>query len=217
MNGIEVKARAKRLRRAVATMFGIPVSIAQSYELLAQEENYPNWDAASKFLGKQVKGKIDSDNRNRSDLIGITDLSDIRRFTKNDVQDAKAIMNMVCDPEGEGLNDHWVMSSWHFLTGLALHLVYEDRAPTLVGMSQCLEDPRWVTGTQMYLNMQSFVHDQEGKAGWTDSDGNLTAIHPGVAGAAREMLMKSDNERRAVLSVARIFLSRYIPSVALQT
>lgn len=41
-----LKARAKRLRPAIAAMFGVTVGHSQSLELVAQEENYPNWDAA---------------------------------------------------------------------------------------------------------------------------------------------------------------------------
>ena len=50
MNQTEIKARANRLRNAVSEMFAIKVSQAQAYELIAKEENYPNWDAAAKYL-----------------------------------------------------------------------------------------------------------------------------------------------------------------------
>lgn len=42
-----LKSRAKRLRPAIVEMFGVPVSTAQALELVAKEENFPNWDAAS--------------------------------------------------------------------------------------------------------------------------------------------------------------------------
>lgn len=41
-----LKPRAKRLRAAVAKMFNVVVTHSQSLELVAKEENYPNWDAA---------------------------------------------------------------------------------------------------------------------------------------------------------------------------
>lgn len=47
MSNVTLKARAKRLRTAIAAMFQVPVTTAQSLELVAQEENFPNWDAAS--------------------------------------------------------------------------------------------------------------------------------------------------------------------------
>lgn len=43
-NGLKV--RAKRLRAAIKSVLRANVSHAQSLELVAQEENYPTWDAA---------------------------------------------------------------------------------------------------------------------------------------------------------------------------
>jgi hypothetical protein len=48
---IELKARAKRLRVAINDMIGKSVTSSQSLELVAKEENYPNWDAASASYG----------------------------------------------------------------------------------------------------------------------------------------------------------------------
>lgn len=58
MSSENLKARAKRLRPAIAAMFSVPVSHSQSLELVAHEENFPTWDAASACAGKaQVKPK----------------------------------------------------------------------------------------------------------------------------------------------------------------
>lgn len=43
----DLKIRAKRLGRAITEMFGHPVTSSQGLELVAKEENFPNWDAAS--------------------------------------------------------------------------------------------------------------------------------------------------------------------------
>lgn len=53
-----LKARAKRLRSAVQAMFNVDVSVSQSYELLAKEENFPNWDAACKILSANRIGPV---------------------------------------------------------------------------------------------------------------------------------------------------------------
>lgn len=52
MSAVNLKARAKRLRTAITAMFKVPVSVAQSLELVAQEENFPTWDAASASSGR---------------------------------------------------------------------------------------------------------------------------------------------------------------------
>ncbi|HGO6836611.1 TPA: glyoxalase superfamily protein, partial [Pseudomonas aeruginosa] len=43
----ELKIRAKRLRLAISELLGLEIKMSQSLELVAREENYPNWDAAS--------------------------------------------------------------------------------------------------------------------------------------------------------------------------
>lgn len=145
-------------------------------------------------------------------------LDEIRLFTPMDVQDAQGMMMMVCDPKGEGLEDHWAKTSWEFLTGLALHLAYTGEQGNLAGMASYLGDPRWEDEKQMYLIMGQTEHDPEGKAGWIDTGGLPTKIHPAIANAAKTMLNKEDKERGSVLSTAKSFLSLYLdPVVAANT
>ena len=140
-------------------------------------------------------------------------LDEIRLFTPMDVQDAQMMMNMVCDPKGEGLEDYWAKTSWEFLTGLALHLVYEGKTGTMAGIAMYLGDPGWDDERQMYATMMYCPHDPDGRAGWKDSEGNPTRIHPVVANAAQTMLNKADKERASVLSTAKSFLSLYLEPI----
>lgn len=48
----DYKTRAKCLKQAVSSVFDIECSLSQAYELLAKEENYPNWDALSASINK---------------------------------------------------------------------------------------------------------------------------------------------------------------------
>ena len=47
MTTVELKSRAKRLRTAVTEMFGVNVSHSQSLELVAKEDNFPDWNAVA--------------------------------------------------------------------------------------------------------------------------------------------------------------------------
>lgn len=49
----EYKERVKRLRSAVSTVLNIDCTQSQAYEIMAKEENYPNWDALSGSITKQ--------------------------------------------------------------------------------------------------------------------------------------------------------------------
>src|SRR5207253_6145939 len=57
--------------------------------------------------------------------------------------------------------------------------------------------------------MLAAVHDPDGSCGWTSATGQPTRTHPAVAGAARALLNKSDNERSSVVSSAVKFLNLY--------
>jgi nucleoside-triphosphatase THEP1 len=50
----DIKIRAKRLATAITDMFGVKVSHSNALELVAKEENYPNWDAASANFDKTL-------------------------------------------------------------------------------------------------------------------------------------------------------------------
>jgi len=49
------KERVKRLRKAVSSVLNVECSQSQAYELIAKEENYPNWDALSGSINKNSK------------------------------------------------------------------------------------------------------------------------------------------------------------------
>lgn len=55
MTSETLKSRAKQLRPAVAEMFKVSVTHSQALELVAKEENFPNWDAACASYGQSTK------------------------------------------------------------------------------------------------------------------------------------------------------------------
>ncbi|EML2391452.1 ATP-binding protein [Pseudomonas aeruginosa] len=57
----ELKIRAKRLRLAISELLGLEIKMSQSLELVAREENYPNWDAASACAGRTSRATIELD------------------------------------------------------------------------------------------------------------------------------------------------------------
>ncbi|ALN21866.1 MULTISPECIES: glyoxalase superfamily protein [Ectopseudomonas] len=57
MTSDSLKSRAKRLRTAVTDMLKVPVTHSQSLELVAKEENFPNWDAACASYGRPKQGQ----------------------------------------------------------------------------------------------------------------------------------------------------------------
>lgn len=145
-------------------------------------------------------------------------LAEIRLFTDYDVMDAQNLSKILADPKGEGMDDHWVSTSYELLVGVTLHIAYFERDKTLNGCAIYLADPSFTDPEQMYLRMLDAEHDPDFRMGWTDSMGNPTKTHPQVALAARSMLNKEEKERNSVLSTAKTKLSLYTePIVARNT
>lgn len=48
----DYKERVKRLKKAVSSVLNVECSQSQAYEILAKEENYPNWDSLSGTINK---------------------------------------------------------------------------------------------------------------------------------------------------------------------
>lgn len=136
-------------------------------------------------------------------------LDEIRLYSEYEVMDAQNIAGAIADPDGEGMSDHWVSTSYELLTGVILHILYYERDKTLSGVATYLADPSFDDPEQMYLRMLNAEHDPRGKMNWKDSSGNKTKTHPNVAICARAMLNKEEKERNSVLSSAKTRLSLY--------
>jgi type IV secretion system protein VirD4 len=140
----------------------------------------------------------------------------------DDVKDAQNIADLLIDPAGAGGHDHWDLhwnlTAHDLLVGVILHVLYAERDKTLRGCLTFLADPTRPIENAL-SSMLTTAHDPTGKLGWTDpSSGQPTRTHPVIAGAARALLNKSDNERSSVVSSAVKFLNLYRdPIVAANT
>lgn len=162
---------------------------------------------------RSIDGKTVGVNTVRWNVLG-----EIRIFTERDVMDAQNIAAAIADPEGKGMEDHWVSTSYGLLTGVILHVLYFERDKSLTGCAQYLSDPSFTDPEQMFLRMLQAEHDPDGIMGWTDSAGNPTKTHPAVAMAAREQLNREEKERNSVLSTAKTKLTLFVePIVARNT
>ena len=140
----------------------------------------------------------------------------------DDVKDAQNIADLLIDPAGAGGHDHWDLhwnlTAHDLLVGVILHVLYAERDKTFRGCLTFLADPTRPIENAL-SSMLTTAHDPAGRLGWTDpSTGQSTRTHPVVAGAARALLNKSDNERSSVVSSAVKFLNLYRdPIVAANT
>ncbi|MFG1260556.1 conjugal transfer protein TraG [Xanthobacter flavus] len=129
-------------------------------------------------------------------------LLEVRRGVQ-EVRDVQNIADILVDPEGAlERRNHWEKTSHSLLVGAILHVLYAEPDKTLRGVANFLSDPARPFEKTLW-SMMTTAH--LGEAG----------PHPVVAGAAREVLNKSENERSGVLSTAMSFLGLYRdPTVA---
>lgn len=136
----------------------------------------------------------------------INPLSEIRIGEPQEVGDAQNLAMIIADPDGQGLNDHWMKTGHAFLTGIILHCLYkardDDRVATLTDLSVFLSDP----SRTMDDGLQEMLHYRHTPQG----------THATIAQSARDMLNREDRERSSVHSTTVSFLTLYRDPVITQ-
>jgi type IV secretion system protein VirD4 len=113
-----------------------------------------------------------------------------------DVRDAQNIAEILVNPDTtQEQRDHWKLTGHAFLVAVILHVLYAEEDKSLAGVLKFLTDPTRHLLEQLNLMLET-RHLPEGP-------------HHAVAGGAREMLNRSENERSGVLSTAISFLALY--------
>ena len=128
-------------------------------------------------------------------------LLEVRRGPE-EVRDVQNIADMLVDPDGTGAKDHWDLTAQELLVGALLHVLYVGREKSLRGCLELLSQPSRPI-EDVLDEMMTTEHDARAERPWIDrTSGQLTKTHPVIAGTARALLNKSDNERSSVLSSA---------------
>jgi type IV secretion system protein VirD4 len=135
-------------------------------------------------------------------------LAEVRLRTPNEIRDVRNIVQMIIDPDGKGLPDHWSREGSAFLTGMILDQLYCGRDKTLSGLEARLCDPSQPINDTIAQIMRA-EHDPASSLKWTDARGIPAKTHPVIARAMRSMLDKSPNERSGVISEVKGFLELY--------
>lgn len=189
----------------------IPTLVTWNQSVVVHDIKGENWALSAGYREKELGNrclKFDPTNPDGTSC-QFNPLEEVRVGTEYEVQDVQNIANMIVDPDGKGLNDHWSKTGHALLVGAILHVLYAERDKTLRGVAAFLSNPAKEFKAIMQ-DMLSAVHDVDLERGWIDSaTGDKTPTHPVVAQSARDMLNKADNEASGVLSTAMSFLTLY--------
>lgn len=130
---------------------------------------------------------------------GFNFLEEVRLGTPYEVADAQNIAQMICDPNGDGIEgkDHWGKTSFDLLSAVILHVMYKAKAArrtaSLADVAFALSDP-----------------EEKSDALWEEMRTNRhlpTGAHAVVAAAGRDQLDRPERERGSVLSSAKTYLT----------
>ncbi|HUZ64828.1 MAG TPA: type IV secretory system conjugative DNA transfer family protein [Acetobacteraceae bacterium] len=130
---------------------------------------------------------------------GFNFLEEVRLGTPHEVADAQNIAQMICDPNGEGIEgkDHWGKTSFDLLAAVILHVMYKLRkrgeTASLADVAYALSDPEEKSDA-LWEEMRTNQHLPSGK-------------HAVVAAAGRDQLDRPERERGSVLSSAKTYLT----------
>jgi type IV secretion system protein VirD4 len=131
--------------------------------------------------------------------IAFNPLDEIRMHTPFETGDIQNLANLIVDPDGKGLRDHWQKTAMSLLTGCIAHVLYrgeKEKVPaTLPAVDQLLSDPD-KKAIDVWTEMLCYLHE-----------GGET--HPLVASAARDQLNRPEEEAGSVLSTALSYLTIY--------
>ena len=131
------------------------------------------------------------------------------RVGSKEVRDVQNIAGMIVNPDGKGLADHWVKSSYNFLVGLIIHIIYSGRDKSLRGVIDFITDPDR-TIEETLEEMLHAEHDLEFKNNWINTlSGEPAQTHPTVSSVAREMLNKAPEERSGIVSTTLSYLALF--------
>ena len=131
------------------------------------------------------------------------------RMGDQEVRDAQNVADILVDPNGDRIRDHWDRTAHSLLVGVILHVLYAEREKTLAGRAQFLARPDRPIDVGLEV-MMATEHAPPDHPGWIDPvTGETTRTHPAVAAAARALIDKSPNERSGVLSTTLSFLDLY--------
>lgn len=170
----------------------IPTLLTWSESTLVYDLKSELWNSTAGF--RHTFSHVIYFNPNDPNSAHFNPLLEVRRGDL-EVRDVQNIADMIVDPEGKGMTDHWAKTGHSLLVGTILHVLYAESNKTLAGVANLLSNPERTIVDTLEIMMRS-RHTEEG-------------THPVVAAAARDMLNKSENERSGVLSTAMAFLSLY--------
>jgi type IV secretion system protein VirD4 len=191
----------------------LPTLLAWEGSSIALDIKGENWSLTSGWRqshGHKVLRFDPSDPSGNS--AAFNPLEELRLGSLLAIPDAQNLAAMLVDPSGRGLEDHWSKAAFALLGGVLLHCCImirhnEGRSATLYDLARMLADERRSL-KELLAEMINTEHAALLQELFPQGEGGAEA-HIFIAGAARELQNKADNEASGVVSTALTNLSLY--------
>lgn len=132
-------------------------------------------------------------------------LHEVRVGTDYETADIQNIAQLIVDPDGKGMKDHWDRVAFGTLTGLITHAIYQEkiggRVASLGEVDRLLADPEQA-GQALWVNMEAASY-------YKDPETGELGPHPLVVKTARDMLETPEEELGSKISTIKGFLALY--------
>ena len=199
-NGPEHIAAIAPTRSGKGVALVVPTLLSWPHSLVVNDQKAELWNLTAGWREKNAGNVVlRFDPSAETGSVAFNPLAEIRLETIHEVGDVQNLVTILVDPDGKGMMDHWAKTSYAFLVGAVLHVLYRARAAGKIGalphVAFALSDPA--------NSIDAFYKEMlENK--WVGGN-----THPTIASAARDMTNRPDDERGSVLSTAMSFLSLY--------
>lgn len=209
-NGPEHVAALAPTRSGKGVGLVVPTCLSWPASMVLNDRKGELWNLtagwrASKEGANNIVMKFNPSSPTYEGCVCFNPLEEIRIGDREEVGDTMNVTQIIVDPDGKGLVDHWQKTAFAFLNGALLHECYKARAhgrsASLYDVLMAITDPSRDV-IEYYEEMVKNTHDAA----------NLYANggkHPVVAAEGRTMLNKPEDERGSVLSTAVSYLSLY--------
>jgi type IV secretion system protein VirD4 len=144
----------------------LPTLLTWPHSVLVYDIKGENWGltAGARKRAGQVCLKF-APTTDECDNARFNPLAEIRLRTPNEDRDTRNLVEMIIDPHGQGLPDHWSREGSAFFSGIILHQLYSCQDKTLNGVEATLCDPQQPVDDTLQQIMRA-VHDPLGAEGW---------------------------------------------------
>ena len=144
-----------------------------------------------------------------ADVARFNPLAEIRVATEHEVADSQNVAQILVDPDGEGLDDHWDRTANSLLAAIILHVCYvahhNGRTATFGDVERWFGDPGDAMEEKL-RDLTKYPHLNKPGAKW---EAGRAKAHPMIASEARSNLDRPDKERSSVISTALSHLALY--------